>query len=594
MLYIYCTTVGLAALVFAVFCRAVLLSLGFVPNFESGLLLIFSTGFLYVLIQSTFMSVIRLYQPTRYPATYLTEIASNASVIVLVPYILHVEIPWPSSVLLRVEPLIYLGLVGIIQAITKLATFYASHRGILTSRTGALGYVITAILSLTISILMANQWVGSLEDARAMAPATSEPTALKNGVHASVRPMPEGSTLIQEVDSEIGQTITTRWTVDPDSELDRIYATFLLKGKDVKTYQQSIDVRPGVLSEIRVPNEFVPENFRSFEFRWTRDSEPNWQRMLGLRPIVYALPDRPGEVVPAPLSVLMSGPFVHQERPSARGANVILIVVDGLAANHVSMMGYPREVTPALDKLAYGGLSYPNGYSHSDDSASAIESMLTGLSELALRSGQVHESIVPRLKDAGYSTIAFTEGEHPSDEDFRFGKGLEQGFEWFDEGYVSDEGSRATLERAQRWIGDHQWVKFFMMVRIRDLENYREFDPGEGGFMEEGRRRDVDAYDNALLDLDSKLGSLLKSVRDNETRKNTYVIVASPYGYTFALDQSGRQQDERTLRTPIIINGPGMRKAKIPKKVDIDDIATTISSITGVRFDSGRTGTALN
>ena len=60
------------------------------------------------------------------------------------------------------------------------------------------------------------------------------------------------------------------------------------------------------------------------------------------------------------------------------------------------------------------------------------------------------------------------------------------------------------------------------------------------------------------------------------------------------LDRSGRQLDERTMRTPIIINGPGMRKAKLPKRASIEDIGPTISSITGVSYETGVEGTALN
>lgn len=594
MLYLYCAIVAGASLLFAVFCRAAMLGLGLVPNFGSGLLLIFCTGSLYILVQAAFMAAMRLYQPTKARSTYLTEIASNASVILLIPYILHVSIPWPSSVLLRVEPLLYLCAFGGLQFVTKLATFYGSHRGRLENRTGALGYVIASIVSLTLSIVLANQWLQSLDAARTSAPVETESMAFDDGIYAHARSILEGSTLSQKVEFEPGQTITTRWSATPDEEFERVYATFVLQGKETAIYEKSVSIEPGRLGEIRVPNAVIPEGFRSFEMRWTRTKEPNWQRMLGLRPIVYALPETPGGPVPPAHSAIMSGPFVHGERPMARGGNVILIVVDGLAANHVSMMGYSREVTPALDKLAYAGLSYPNGNSYTADPGQALEAMLCGVNELSLSVPGGHESIVTRLAEAGYSTVAFTEGAHVSDSGLQFGEGLEQGFELFDEGYRSEQGSRATVERAQRWIGEHEWVKFFMVIRIRDLADYQTFDPGEGGFSENGRTRAIDSYDNALLDIDSKLGSLLKFVRDRDTRKNTYIIVASPYGHAFSLDRSGRALDETTMRTPIIINGPGLRKAKLPKKASIEDIGPTISKITGVAYSGRVDGSPLN
>lgn len=594
MVYLYGLTVAVSALVFGVFCRAVMVSLGFVPDLNSGLTLVLGTASIYVFLQCLFMGFLRLYQPTKAVSTYLTEMISNASVVVFFPYLMHVSIAWPAEVLYRVEPLIYIGVCVVLQLVFKLATFFGAHRGALVSRRGVLGYVLTGIVTLTASIILTDSWVQGLESARATAPPETT-VATFGDEHVITRTMPEGATFTEQVEATPGLTVTTHWSVGESNAPETVNATFVLEGRSTKVYQDSVSVSPGALAEIRVPNEYVPEDIQRYSVRWTRAREPNWQRMLGLRPIVYALPESPDAPPPPMLNATLAGPFVHRERPSASGMNVVLIVVDGLASSHLSMNGYPRNVTPALDKLGYGGLAYPNGESFTADSGVAIESILASRGEMAIRATSETERITSLLAESGYSTVAFTEGLRKGDA-LRYGGGHEVGFQVYADGFDNTTGSRGTVKRAQEWIREHQEIQFFVMVRLTGLTEYAAFDAGEGAaFPEEGGRpTPKDAYDNALLNLDASLGSLLKFIRDYDTRKNTFVIVTSPYGYQFSLDRSGRQLDQPTMRVPVIINGPGVRKAKIPQRVELQDVGATISAITGVDYSRSAEGKPLN
>src|SRR5579885_1785386 len=49
-------------------------------------------------------------------------------------------------------------------------------------------------------------------------------------------------------------------------------------------------------------------------------------------------------------------------RPSP-GTNVILITIDTLRADHLSVYGYPRQTSPALDALARESVLFKNAYS---------------------------------------------------------------------------------------------------------------------------------------------------------------------------------------------------------------------------------------
>ena len=83
--------------------------------------------------------------------------------------------------------------------------------------------------------------------------------------------------------------------------------------------------------------------------------------------------------------------------------------MDGLAANHVSMLGYAREVTPAIDRLAYGGLVFPNGHAQAEDPAAAIASLLAGVEEpLGTEQSVRSPSIVEALRENRYATAVFS------------------------------------------------------------------------------------------------------------------------------------------------------------------------------------------
>lgn len=581
MVYIYSLVLMLSAGLFGTFCRSVMLGLGFVPDLSSGLYIFSTSGSIYLALQCAYMGGLRFLAPTTARSTYLSEMASNSATLIFLPYILHVSVPWPQEMFERVEPLLYLGGFGVIHLFLKLSTFYGSLQGSPSSRKGVIGYAGATLLFVFLGIVFQSRWVESLEAARTRVPTGVE-NVLIGTLHADARRIQEGATISVETVYKQGQTITTRWGKTQGNthgnNVGRVYATFVMQGDDENVYQSSTALTGGMWSEIRVPNEYVPEGLRSYEVRWTREKEPNWQRILGLRPIVYNLSETPGTEPPPPSIVTMSGPFNHAERPLVPGPNIVVILVDGLAANHLSMMGYERDVTPSLDKLGYGGLSFPNMFSPSAEVGDAVDALFSG--------GTQSDSLVQRLANAGYSTIAFTEGGGSA---LEYGGGIESGFELFDASYDADQGSGLTVKKAQSWIDAHQAIKFFMLIRLRSLEDISELRKIDGMYPESGRPQAIDAFDNGLQRLDSQLGSLLKYIRDHEMRKNIFVIVTSTYGHAFSVRSDGRKLDDPTLRTPLIVSGPGIRKTKISTRVEMDDVAATIGALTGVKVPgSGR------
>ena len=65
--------------------------------------------------------------------------------------------------------------------------------------------------------------------------------------------------------------------------------------------------------------------------------------------------------------------------PSASGSNVVLITLDTVRADHLSLYGYARDTTPNLRRLATGATVYTNAISASNMTLASHASLFTGL-----------------------------------------------------------------------------------------------------------------------------------------------------------------------------------------------------------------------
>ena len=96
--------------------------------------------------------------------------------------------------------------------------------------------------------------------------------------------------------------------------------------------------------------------------------------------------------------------------PRRPEADVLLITVDALRADHVGAYGYPRATTPNIDALAARGTRFTRAYAQAPHTSFSVASMLTGkyfptLARLA--PGERHEPLAAVLRTYGWRTAAF-------------------------------------------------------------------------------------------------------------------------------------------------------------------------------------------
>ena len=111
----------------------------------------------------------------------------------------------------------------------------------------------------------------------------------------------------------------------------------------------------------------------------------------------------------------------HDTTHSMAGSNprppVILITVDALAANHMSLYGYHRETTPSLERLARQSVVFEGHHSNANLTTTSISSILNGVRPWVHRAFQLSASplpgiaqfgLLPAAQHAGYRTLVVT------------------------------------------------------------------------------------------------------------------------------------------------------------------------------------------
>jgi arylsulfatase A-like enzyme len=96
--------------------------------------------------------------------------------------------------------------------------------------------------------------------------------------------------------------------------------------------------------------------------------------------------------------------------------NVLIIVFDAWSAHNISLLGYPRDTTPNLNRLAEHAIVYHNHYSTAPWTIPGTASLLTGVYPWTNRafnsSGMIDEfkknNLFNSFKNHGYNTLAYS------------------------------------------------------------------------------------------------------------------------------------------------------------------------------------------
>jgi arylsulfatase A-like enzyme len=280
------------------------------------------------------------------------------------------------------------------------------------------------------------------------------------------------------------------------------------------------------------------------------------------------------------------------EGPRRPDADVLIITVDALRADHVGAYGYTRHpTTPHIDKLAAQGVRFARAYAQAPHTSFSVATMLTGkyfptLARLA--PAEVHDPIASVLRQYNWRTAVF----YPPAVFFVDAQKLKPyadshfSFEYVKFEYLPapkrvDQIIRYfELEKPEK---SFVWVHFFEPHEPYDA--HPEFPFGGA---------DLDRYDSEIAYADASIGRLVAYVRDR--RPGTIIILAADHGEEFD-EHGGRYHGsslfEEQVHIPLVVSVPGVKPRVIDAPVELIDVTPTLLNLLDIPVPARMRGTDL-
>ncbi len=313
----------------------------------------------------------------------------------------------------------------------------------------------------------------------------------------------------------------------------------------------------------------------------------------------------------------------------AKHPNLILVGIDSLRRDRMSLHGYDRLTTPHIDKYAAGGATFEQAFSPSIPTTSGYASMLTGFDcfgtdVVALRhKGPLgdHVTTLPELLgELGYDTTCVGFEGNPSSRGFRNYLSFEG---WHSDATGQSPKAQAlndvTIPELRRLAaGDSP---FFLFMRhmdphtpylpplpfMRIFYDGDEKDPGNHSlddlyafepFVEyfkswfpEGLtdKEYMNAqYDGAIAYMDACIANIFQSIATLGIEEETLVVITSDHGET--LDEHDCYYDHHglydcTLTVPLVFRFPGRvpEGVRVPHSCQLKDIVPTALDLMGIK-----------
>lgn len=289
--------------------------------------------------------------------------------------------------------------------------------------------------------------------------------------------------------------------------------------------------------------------------------------------------------------------------------SVLLVTLDTVRADHLSVYGYPRSTTPNLEALAREAYVFEHAQASSAVTPVSHASILTGLDPDRHGLRALHATRLARLAEermtlaehlaaAGYDTAAFVSAFTAS---AHFG--LDQGFATWDERFGGEASSTSegivdngaaqrsaadVVDAAIAWLDTRArsrapfllWTHFFDahddQLQAPAAFRLRWVAPGQSP-PEQWRA----VYDGDLAYIDHQIGRLLEAIAARGHGQDLVVAVVGDHGE--ALGERGWWGHtvlfQEQLRVPFLLRLPGHPGRRVTDQVRTTDLVPTLLDV---------------
>ncbi len=313
------------------------------------------------------------------------------------------------------------------------------------------------------------------------------------------------------------------------------------------------------------------------------------------------------------LRVVQRVPVPRQASSPSR-PNVLLLMVDTLAAGHTSLCGYSRRTTPELESLAQGGTVFEQAVAPASWTLPSVATLFTGLPPnthgvLGDTRSYLMDGLVTwpeMLRQSGVPGLAVVANPLVCK-----GGNFQQGFDDWQQ--ATNENARALNGRLLAWIDAQpapgRWFAYVHYMephapyaapgeaRAHFCDDYVEHRPFGGnlpGQLQRGEIEDfspaarqhlVDLYDGEVAFLDACVGELRAALQVRSLLDRTLVVLVADHGEE--LFEHGRLGHgfslfEEQIRVPLLLVGPGVPAGlRVAARTGTAGLANTLLLLAG-------------
>jgi len=321
-----------------------------------------------------------------------------------------------------------------------------------------------------------------------------------------------------------------------------------------------------------------------------------------------------------------------------RPRNLILISVDTLRPDFLSVYGHERETSPTLDALARSGVRFTDVTAAAPWTLPSHASMLTGLypahhgvKDHETRLPESIETIAEDFQKAGFETLAVVNTHNLGHLQFQMNQGFGR-FEYVEE-TVRDPRGRIRcpnrgpeiLEKARGLLESRPSGKpFFLFLHFYDVHTdftarpeikERFVEPYSGkikghsqqlnGIRNRGEQLNEDdlrflrqMYEAEIWQFDALLGEFFAWLREQGLADDTLFAITSDHGEEFQEHGGllhGRTYYQEVMHVPLILAGPGLPAGVVvDTPVDGVDVTPTLLAVMGVPSSAHHDGIDLS
>jgi arylsulfatase A-like enzyme len=303
--------------------------------------------------------------------------------------------------------------------------------------------------------------------------------------------------------------------------------------------------------------------------------------------------------------------------PPAAGnqLNVLLITIDTLRADHMSIYGYPRATSPRMDAFARRGVVFEQAYTYWPKTRGSFVGIMTGRFASQTGYSKTHPmlldfnpTLASVLKEAGYETVATVDNPNVAS-----ALGYSRGFDryretWEEKALVTEmDRTRAITGDGVRHLRQARPDRPFLLWLhyVNPHTPYEPPPPWDTAFLDAHSSRGptlppvngfhggvpkqwavpgkslgwyVAQYDGEIAAVDAEVGKLIDALDGSAVRDRTLVVITTDHGeslgeHDYYFDH-GEDLFDPSMRIPLLVAGPGVEAGR---RTDV--LATTLDLV---------------